>query len=220
MFHLLPLWMAVVSFTSTSAGTDASTNVLFKTVGSVSRDEYEEIALKRPSGKYTQEKLPAEKDPAGNWGPLTNGIQISARLYATNFAVGDPVPAVILWRNVGEKPMNFPLDSEENYRFDLYLQRNGEVLEPKLPHIRSGGYGSVSGGDVEPGTQYKETERLDEIFDLSVPGDYSFEAGRITPALKQWQKISARSGTARFVIYPKSEKKNSGSQTNSVVPNK
>ncbi len=210
MLRPLLLWIAAFSFVKISAGADVLTNGVFRTVGNVSHDELEEIALKRPSGKYAQEKLPPEKDPGGNWGPLTNGIQMSARLYITNFAVGDPVPAVILWRNAGGKTMDFSLDSRENYRFDLYLRRNGKVLEPRIPRFRPGGYGSMSDGEIEPGTQFKETERLDEIFDLSVPGVYNLEAG----------SFGTRSGTARFVIYPKSEKKSSGSQTNSVVPKK
>src|SRR5689334_8921066 len=57
------------------------------------------IGSEAPELLKGSELLPAEENPLGNWGGETNGLQMAAVCYKTNFNLGDPVPVVMLWRN-------------------------------------------------------------------------------------------------------------------------
>lgn len=157
------------------------------------------------AAEFTRELLPAEEDPTGGWGRATSCIQMSIRVYKTNFAVGEPVPVVILWRNVGVVPLFFPVSSEENYPFDVCVSLEGKAVQPKLPRLRAL-EGLGTGGDptlVQPRTQWRETLRLDQIFDLSKRGNYEVSAGRALRPARQLPFTKAQSGTARFRILAK-----------------
>ena len=45
------------------------------------------------------ECLPAELDPGGHWGPISDGAQLSARLTTNVFAAGQPITLSLILRN-------------------------------------------------------------------------------------------------------------------------
>jgi hypothetical protein len=151
-----------------------------------------------------REALPAEQDPEGNWGAVTNGLQMSVRLYQRQFTNGQPVRVTILWRNVGSTPNWFTSATWENYTFDLSLFRDGMEIKPVMPRLNQEAShdGSVGGGLVEPHTQWRFGLRLDKIFDLSKPGAYQLRAER--EAHGEGRSVfKLRSGTARFQVVAK-----------------
>jgi hypothetical protein len=182
------------------------TNRLFETavvLGELSQEDTLEYAMKRQPAQYGAEQLPAEQDPAGNWGSVTNGLQLSARFYTTNLVTGQPLTAVILVRNLGPREVTRGGGSSANYNYFLTLHRDGRLVAPLIPPLKSDHDGSAWHYDFPVGTQLRETLRLDKIFDLTQPGKYelfveggAFRAGSNTP-------IKARSGTATFRILPK-----------------
>ena len=153
---------------------DQLTNRLFRTVpfgqdfsGDV--QDMRDMLLQKPVGKFGHEILPATEDPQGNWGEITNGLQMSIRFYQNNFTNGQPVAAVILWRNVGPTPQYFDFAAGvEYYPFDLFVHCNGAVLKPLTPRFdpkwREHSHGGSNADAVEPGTQVRAEQRLDTIF--------------------------------------------------------
>ena len=131
---LLRTWGTNVSRIGTNGlFSKLGTNRLFRTWGDVPDADFAEYYLKGPEGKYSHERLPSEDDPGGNWGSPTNGVQMSVRLYQTNFTTGDAVSAVVLLRNVGQTPFEDGGGSGVNYPYFLSLSRDGEKLELSVP---------------------------------------------------------------------------------------
>lgn len=150
------------------------------------------------------ESLSTEEYMSGSWGNPTNGLRLSVRFQRNHFTQGNPIEMVILLRNVGQSPMDFEDPTWENYRFDLHLQHDGEVVIPLIPRVNREtlGDGSSGGGLIHPATQWRFTMRLDKIFDLKTPGSYQLVAER--EFLDKNQRLfKLRSGIARFQIVAK-----------------
>ena len=163
--------------------------------------EFREIWARGENSKYGHELLSAAEDPGGNSGcSLTNGIQISIRFYQTDFTNGEPVPAVVLWRNTSRTAQKLDIAAGiEHYPFDLVVHRNGALQKPLTPRLdpdwRERWVGGPSPISIQPSNQIRFVLRLDKIFSLEKPGDYEITAGRD----KAW------SGTANFRILPQAE---------------
>jgi hypothetical protein len=135
--------MAFASFICTPVNAD-DTNVLFVT------DDDFRIALMTPATndgiRYTgwpevkerynalltqaqnsEESLPAKDFPEGNWGPVTNGCQLSLRFTKSVFKVGEPVTATLLLRNVTEHTLNC---SYLAFQFRVTSKSGKEITEP------------------------------------------------------------------------------------------
>jgi hypothetical protein len=173
-------------------------------------EEFREIIKKQPDSKYRDEVLPSADDPQGNWGAITNGIQLSIRFYQTNFTNGGPVFAVILWRNAGETSHGLDIArAVERYPFDLSLSHDGKPEKALVsrfdPDWRDHSFGGPSARPIKPQTQIRFVLELDKIFDLREPGLYEITA----------ERDKARSGVAAFRMFP-----GSGVQTNTVTSGK
>jgi hypothetical protein len=170
----------------------------------MSEADVKELVLGGPEGKYGHELLPAEEDSEGNWGMPTNGIQMSARFYKTNFTVGDPISVVILLRNVGQTNLPDGGASWVNYPYLLTLRCDEELIEPVVPAVKPGPHdGSAWGGSIVPGTQARDVLRIDKIFDLSRPGAYKLTAERGGFRDDGTRVVRGSSGVAEFWIIPK-----------------
>ena len=204
-------------FICITANAEPLTNQLFRTTstgGVTPESDIKELLMKGANARYGQEMLPAEEDPEGNWGPSTNGMQMSARFYQTNFTVGQPVPVVILLRNVGKENVSIGSASWVNYPYFLILKHDEKEIEPLVPPVKPGTHdGSAWSGAIKPKTQRRDVLRLDTIFDLSQLGAYELIAERGGIRNNGVRVVKAYSGVAKFWIVPKAETK-----TNSASP--
>ncbi len=152
--------------------------------------------------KYAAELLPSVEDIGGNWGSVTNGVQLSVRLYRTNFLQGEPIFLVVLWRNVGQAPAYFTSATWENYDFDLLVRRDNQPVRVLLPRLDSSTAfdGSAGGEYVNPRTQMRFVIELDKIVDVGTPGTYSVSAQREDQLGGGTNIARIVSGTARFTI--------------------
>jgi hypothetical protein len=208
LFRRVLFFMIILLVSSSRSRAEQLTNYLFRTTPYTlapnpyldlerSVAEFREIWTKGENSKYGREPLPAVEDSGGNWGSLTNGIQISIRFYQIDFTNGEPVPAVVLWRNAGRTVQNLDIAAGvEHYPFDLVVRRDGALQKPVIPRIDPDWRERLMGGpgpsSIQPSNQVRFVLRLDKIFNLEKPGDYEIKAGRD----KAW------SGTAKFRILP------------------
>jgi hypothetical protein len=159
---------------------------------------------------------PAEQDPGGNWGAVTNGVQMSLRAPTNCFTPGTPVPLVAYFRNLGPATNSFPTGSGENYHFEFRVLRDGVLLQPRVPRFVPHDSGSGTSGMVLPGTQIRIDTRLDQIFDLRVPGVYQVTASRRVPSRGSDGAVAIHSGIAVFRVTPQAEQGPANKETNTV----
>lgn len=57
------------------------------------------------AAQKSPESRPADEDPEGSWGRVQNGFQLSIRTDKRSYAVGEPIKATILLRNVTNTPL-------------------------------------------------------------------------------------------------------------------
>jgi len=119
--------------------------------------------------EQSKESRPDNQDPEGHWGQTTNGFQVSLRFEKEKYTNGEPVLATMLMRNVTGKP--------ETYFRPIYIvaTKDGKVLRRKddtglieitmLPEI-----------SLFPQTQHRYQETLNQIYDLTPSGEYTFQA--------------------------------------------
>lgn len=113
----------------------------------------------------TNECLPADQFPEGNWGVATNGIQLSLRVDKTDYTNGETVLATILIRNVSNTiaPYHSTMvaDRDGPVRFNV-LSKDNHRVEPVQ-------WGAVEGlsADVPPGCQRRFVERFDKDYRLT-----------------------------------------------------
>jgi hypothetical protein len=121
--------------------------------------------------KKQRECLPADEFPEGNWGEIRDGMQLSMRFETNYFALGQPIKAILLIRNVTNVLSHywiayFSYTSEPPYdgpiRF-VTTDSNGTPLSIK-PRDTS----DVSSRKkaMLPKTQHKYVERLDSYYNL------------------------------------------------------
>ncbi len=132
------------------------------------------------------ETLPSDQDINGNWGLMTNGLQLSLRFTRHGqFFVGSIVPAMAVFRNL------------EPYTRTLLLTNSSSLFITYLVRLGTNGYlperkqGSQSATDVsiEPSplrgffswifnarSEKIVVVDLNQLFDLSQPGEYSVQA--------------------------------------------
>jgi hypothetical protein len=122
----------------------------------------------------TDEHLPAEQFPAGNWGQATNGIQVSLRFDKPDYTNGEPITATILVRNISSQRMpyrKFYVSGRDGpVRFDVSSASNRHVEGMPV-----GENCSIMGADIRAGGQNKFVERFDKEFYLT-NGTYFVQA--------------------------------------------
>jgi hypothetical protein len=65
------------------------------------------------AAKKSRESLPAEDFHEGNWGNITDGLRLSLRLVKDTYTNGEPITAILLFRNV----TNSLVDTKTNVSF-------------------------------------------------------------------------------------------------------
>lgn len=78
--------------------------------------------------KQAKDARPAEDDPEGNWGQISEGFQLSIRLSKNTFTNGEPVSASILLRNVSDKPLTYYVSIPKDDEMKFFVKRGLEPL--------------------------------------------------------------------------------------------
>lgn len=155
--------------------------------------------------RTAKDSRPAKDDPEGNWGPESNGLQLSIRFPKQSFAPGDPVLAEITLRNVGDEIVGYHiLVTDVDLSFvafhnDQRLPGGGYDLKSifstgRWPYrgISLAGHGMAS----FPGTQQKQYIDLNKFFEFGTEGVYEISAIRQIPSQKTTNEV--RSGRAKI----------------------
>jgi hypothetical protein len=164
--------------------------------------------------KVMPETLPATEDPNGNWGPVTNGLQLSVRFTrGDKYTVSDIMPAMAVLRNL--EPSNRALLLTNSPSFFIaytvrgkngYLSQRKEETRPRttdyasLPSPRYG----LSNLIFDARSEKAIVIDLNRLFDLSLPGEYSVQAiCRIYSPVTKLPLYEVSSGTTSFQIVEK-----------------
>jgi len=125
-----------------------------------------------PAG--SPEEGPAGGDPAGNWGPVDGGAQLSLRLATNRFVLGEMITAYIILRNCGDSILTYSKAFAQGgvCNFDLWdqgpIEHRGVEIRPVLV--------GLDGPQIPKGAQHRSWARLDKVFDLTQPGRYVVRA--------------------------------------------
>lgn len=173
------------------------------------------------------EELPSHLDTNGCWGLVGAGFQLAVRFQQPEFRVGEPVAAFVYVRNVSSpleavyiKKSHNP-GARKNFSF---LLRQGERTNqwswteppPPAPGIQPVypvrvPYPYLAGGVLRNKQMYFVV-RVDQVFDLSKPGEYSIQAtwpvragklGIFSYADPVTNQVHISTGFAKFRIVPK-----------------
>lgn len=114
----------------------------------------------------TNEYLPAEQFPAGNWGKATNGIQVSLRFDNASYTNGEPIQTMILVRNVSNEPA---------FYHSIYVSGFDGIVrfitttedDRKFEGVDWEWGARVVGRGLRPGCQMRFVERFDKEYHLT-----------------------------------------------------
>jgi hypothetical protein len=160
--------------------------------------------------KHAKDSRPAEDDPEGHWGPVSEGFRLSLRFEKDCFTNGEPVTACVILRNVSDKSLTYPYEyspdereitfvvvREQSRAYGIYDVRPGATFQERLGILRQGhGWTRIS----PPGTQRKFLVNLNNIFPLTTNGEYTVSAKRSVWKLDSTQDEEVTSGKATFRI--------------------
>jgi hypothetical protein len=166
-------FMVVLCVAATCSLLASGTNSLFLTDDGFLRIDG---AQKVEEAKNTRESLPAEQFPEGNWGPVTNGFQLSLRFEKTNFVSGEAIMAVLLLRNTSTNLLKYRIATVAGMDgpIGFVVSDAAGVISP----ISAGQITIISSSELAlaPSTQRKYVEQLDKRFPLNKPGSYTVYA--------------------------------------------
>jgi hypothetical protein len=144
------------------------------------------------AAKTNKECLPAQDFPAGNWGAVESGYQLSLRFEKPIFTNGEPIEAIVLLRNVTNNAFYLQYDQHPVGYSDgpigFCVERYGGGAVPQhvysMPPIQS-----MDGNTrwLVSSTQAKYLERLDQRFALT-NGTYTVQAVK-TALCAPWPQI-------------------------------
>ena len=176
-------------------------------------------------GEPISEIMPAEHDPSGNWGIATNNWQLSLRFRRSEYLKGEPVPAVVILRNLSSAGHDLKGRVEAGYCFGIRftacrgtsdpLPVRKEEIERYAELKPSPEREPISPGPVLPVSGFLplglagKTERLitvdvNRFHDLSQPGEYLVQARLpVFATTNESPKFEIVSGTVTFQIVEK-----------------
>jgi hypothetical protein len=154
------------------------------------------------------EVVSAEKDSSGNWGAIVDGLQLSLRFRGSEYQPGEPIVAVILFRNLesSEHPERWADEDLDNL-FSFIIRHGTNMFSipttrtnPLPPHATS-----IRGTRLPPHGQELAAVRIDRQFNFNAPGEYSIQANRKIQCRKSNSLIDTNilSATATFRIVEK-----------------
>ena len=177
-------------------------------------DKYVLDPVKVEEARHTQECQPAEDDPAGNWGAVTNGLQASIRFSKKLYGTNEPVVASVISRN---------LSAETRYlSFAFGLQSAVALHDPAGRLLDRKDWESTNTFDgkvqrmaqriiwrtLEPGAQIKLDVDLRQWFEIGALGDYVIHTLLPAPRLKGIRTNDTLiSGDATFRVIPAEQEK-------------
>jgi hypothetical protein len=128
----------------------------------------------RDQAMESKESWSAELYPAGNWGPVMDGLQLSLRLTTNQFAVGNSVDAIVILRNVGTTLVQYNevARGRKNDTFHFVVTTTNGVVanRPESDII----HGRIM--QLPPSTQSKYHKNLAADFNLTKPATYQVYA--------------------------------------------
>jgi len=166
-------------------------------------------------GEVMLELLQASQDTNGNWGPETNGLQLSLRLMRHDkLFAGSIVPAATVLRNLElyartllltnslSLYISFKVRGTNGYlperKYERYYPEIGTMPIPALPH------GLINWNWSTRSEKILEVD-LNKFFDLSQPGEYSVRAiCRVYSPATKLALYEVSSGTTSFQIIERS----------------
>jgi len=138
------------------------------------------------NAKNALDSRPAENDPEGHWGNVTEGFQLSIRLPKSSFTNGEIISAVVTLRNVSDKILWYPVSYGPDKETEIELvqspsfspQTNAPQAANFLERVKAVHAGSTGYWASTVGTQRKFEVVLNEVIDLSTNGEYIVQARR------------------------------------------
>ncbi len=123
------------------------------------------------------ESRPADQDPEGHWGKVTDGLQLSIRIEKKTYAVGEHLVAILLLRNISDKPLKYLrlYISNQPSPINVLAEKDQKPFQPK-DTTEPVSVGAVTYLTVLPNTQHRYLVELDKYYDLGQIGEYSFKA--------------------------------------------
>jgi len=127
-----------------------------------------------------EDSLPAIRDPKGNWGEISEGLQLSIRFEKASFKSGEPIVGSVLVRNTSEKPLWY--SDFYGVGIDSVVCEFLVLDESKqaVPRNQTSPFGMIDGSsksmEINVGTQRKYPIRIDQRFKINAPGKYFIQA--------------------------------------------
>ncbi len=161
--------------------------------------------------KQAKDCRPADLDPEGNWGFITEGMQLGLRFEAAIFTNGQDIRPSFYIRNVSDKLITYESDGPEDLAFGITIVRlGGETALRSRAEETAASFNPprertlwVSGHpdpSLFPGTQRKHKVWLNRTYKL-VPGRYSINGTvQFFPGTNRLVKGAVTSGAALFEI--------------------
>ncbi len=119
-----------------------------------------------------EETRPAETDPRGHWGSVCNGLQLGLRFAKEEFTIGEKIHAYVIVRN--------PTSTNR-----IYFLRGGHTpassfmgwnsQDQEIPATKRWLIPRPSSSYLPAGSQDRYWACLNRVFDLTVPGKYTFQ---------------------------------------------
>jgi hypothetical protein len=164
-------------------GRAADTNVIYLPVerraamGESAKLRQLEELTKRAQG--LPECRPAELDPAGHWGPVSGGLQLSARVFTNVFTAGKPINLILILRNTATNGVALPGTGLIMFDLLVFNQYNEPLTRTNRAIL--GCYSGPAETGLPGRRQIKYEVNLGGIFDLNTPGKYTVYAKRRRP---------------------------------------
>jgi hypothetical protein len=164
--------------------------------------------------KVMPETLPATEDTNGNWGPVTNGLQLSVRFTrGGKYTIGDIIPVMVVLRNLQPSVRTLLLTNSSSLFMGYALRgTNGYLPKRKgegrprmtdyasMPSPRYG----LSNWTFNARSEKVVVIDLNKFFDLSQPEEYSVQAVcRVYSPATKLPLYEVSSGTTSFRIVEK-----------------
>jgi hypothetical protein len=157
------------------------------------------------------ETLPSNLDTNGNWGPETNGLQLSLRFHDKNYTLGDQVPAIIILRNLEQTSRSLLLANSSSLWITVLLCYDSSTYSPERENFilkRRHYYLPISspphGLSSQKFSQMSEKMvvlDLNRLFDLKQTRNYTASAiCRVYSPVTKSVLYELESGTASFSL--------------------